>query len=93
MSASFPSTSAGWATALRNGHLVVYRSVNGGRSWTALRGPAARERGNCFSPQIQTVSSARAWLAIPGDGGTAIYATTDSGRSWRRIDHAASRGA
>jgi photosystem II stability/assembly factor-like uncharacterized protein len=39
------------------------------------------------------VSSARAWLAIPGDGGTAIYATTDSGRSWRRIDHAASRGA
>jgi photosystem II stability/assembly factor-like uncharacterized protein len=80
----------GWAADFRHHHVVVYRTTDQGRRWTARTLSAPAPADVCGPDQIQALSASRAWLVTQGRGNQAwIYATTDGGRSWRRIDPAA----
>jgi photosystem II stability/assembly factor-like uncharacterized protein len=74
------------ATATRGGVLfawgprIVVRSVDRGRSWSAL--PAPVRRGG---PQIMQVSFTSATAGLLRDGAGRVWRTTTGGRAWTRL--------
>lgn len=92
MSASFPSASAGWAAAFRNGRAVIYRSAGLGRPWDVVAEVGPQARGGSECAEIQAADSDHAWLDDASGFGITIWATSDGGRSWVRIDRAAEAG-
>lgn len=80
-SASFVSTSDGWALASApcGAHdcSVVFRSVDGGRSWTKL---AVLPSGET---QLRFANSADGWAFL--SSGNGLLATTDGGHRWSAV--------
>jgi photosystem II stability/assembly factor-like uncharacterized protein len=82
---AFPSSTAGWAAALRSGRVVVELATDQGRRWTTV---AAPQLATPYPPEIVAVDASHAWLLVAGlDGsGSRVYVTDDAGRTWQRVD-------
>jgi photosystem II stability/assembly factor-like uncharacterized protein len=85
VSTAFPSQTTGWAAALSDGRVVVERTTDGGRHWTAAAKPALIAS---YPPEVVAPDANHAWLVVPGGGGarTRVYVTDDAGKTWQRID-------
>lgn len=97
-SPSFPTPLAGWAVPAgefrdegRAGQLA--RTLDGGRTWTRVRGPCVSYHNAPVS--VSFVTSAHGWVLCGGEPGAgafqfkAVYETTDGGATWiarRRVD-------
>jgi photosystem II stability/assembly factor-like uncharacterized protein len=91
VSVSFVSSRIGWASAIRAGHTVVYRTTDGGLRWATSATSWYVAPDMCTPTQIQATDGDHAWLLTAG--ARRIYATSDGGKSWRRIDTSAIRAA
>jgi photosystem II stability/assembly factor-like uncharacterized protein len=91
VSVSFPTPRSGWAAAVLAARTVVYRTTDGGLSWTRTGTSWPVPPDSCEPPAIQATDAAHAWLLTAGS--MRIYATTSGGTAWRRIDSAAMAAA
>jgi photosystem II stability/assembly factor-like uncharacterized protein len=86
-SASFLNASSGWVTGfnINNLKLTIYRTSDGGRSWSSI--PGGVQAGSQSTTQIQLLTPRVAYRAIvePTGPGFALAVTTDAGRSWRTV--------
>lgn len=66
------------------GTVSLYRSTDGGLSWTRLETPGS-PYSCCLGP-VQA-SGGRLWLlqTLPAGGGNAVYVSGDAGESWHRV--------
>ena len=66
---------------------TVYRTTNGGRSWSAFGAPAHVLAAAGTRDAVQFLTPARGWLTDTMDTGPieALYATTDGGKRWRLV--------
>jgi photosystem II stability/assembly factor-like uncharacterized protein len=72
---------AAWAAGPTYGSPVVFKTIDGGANWTAVRLPELSPRDGTYRPQIQILPSGVGWL-----GGEAYMArTSDGGASWTRV--------
>jgi photosystem II stability/assembly factor-like uncharacterized protein len=84
---SFASGSTGWMLGLALGRLELYKTVDGGRRWSALPAPPApwQWQGNKARPSgvsgITFADARDGWLYGPG-----LWASHDGGLTWHRID-------
>lgn len=66
---------------------TMYRTTNGGRSWSAFGAPAHVLAAAGTRDAVQFLTPARGWLTDTQDTGPAeaLYATTDGGKRWRLV--------
>ena len=64
---------------------MVYRTTNGGRSWSASVAPGHVLADTGTRDAVQFLTPARGWLTDTQDTGPveALYTTTDGGKRWR----------
>ncbi|HYV64664.1 MAG TPA: oxidoreductase [Myxococcales bacterium] len=76
------------------GRFVLLETVDGGETWTGLRGPQAKLGEGAFaaSNSALAVHGDRLWF---GTGGAAarVFRSTDRGRTWEAVDVPAPSGA
>lgn len=73
-------------------HCGIYRSADGGRSWTPITAPAPSGFG--FAVACDPADPQRAWfvpaqadvMRVPVDGGLCVTRSDDGGQSFRRFD-------
>ena len=73
----------------------LYKSIDGGKTWTNIFAPVAKDRGVgdfVIDPRNSNVIIAasykhyrRAWTYDDRDGGNGIYKTTDGGKTWTKL--------
>jgi hypothetical protein len=87
--ASFINASVGWVTGwnLANDAVTIYRTSNGGRSWTAIPGGYHSENAGA-SVLVQLLSPTVAYKETlePTGPGMSLAVTTDAGRTWKVVD-------
>lgn len=90
LTASLPDEQTGWVAALNHNAVVVYRTIDGGTTWSMIKTPVFNVT---FTPNIQATDSSHAWLFVAGidTNNTRIYATTNGGITWTRIDQRATQ--
>jgi photosystem II stability/assembly factor-like uncharacterized protein len=66
---------------------LVYRTTNGGRSWSAFAAPGHVLADTGTRDALQFLTPARGWLTDTQDTGPveALYTTTDGGGRWRLV--------
>jgi photosystem II stability/assembly factor-like uncharacterized protein len=79
----------GWYTVfnINTGDETLYRTTNGGRTWSASAAPEHAFAGFDTADLLQFLTPARGWLTdTQGTGpGETLYATTDGGAHWRLV--------
>ena len=70
---------------------TVYRTTNGGRSWSAFGAPGHVLADTGTRDALQFLTPARGWLTDTQDTGPGetLYTTTDGGKSWRVVARSA----
>jgi photosystem II stability/assembly factor-like uncharacterized protein len=86
--ASFLSPSTGWVISWNPDNLagVIYRTTDGGRTWSAVAGGGHGDHGgDAFRLQLLTPSIAYGESVAATAPAMALTITTDAGKSWRTI--------
>jgi photosystem II stability/assembly factor-like uncharacterized protein len=82
----FVDENRGWVAEYDCGHAAVflYRTTNGGRSWTSLGHPGAHSCG--FGPTyLSFVDATHGWLEPLNQRSGYLRRTIDGGRTWRTV--------
>ncbi|HEX5882356.1 MAG TPA: hypothetical protein VF468_29160, partial [Actinomycetota bacterium] len=89
---SFVDPRNGWVSVLTSstrydGHYFLFRTGDGGATWTRLPQPPEVQRAVLSSPTRGwgVVMGQAAATSGPGRGPAGLYTTTDAGRTWRRM--------
>jgi photosystem II stability/assembly factor-like uncharacterized protein len=86
-SVSFPTALDGWVTADRAGALYLFRTINGGRTWT-IEGPSkGSDQGGAAGYEMVTFDNVeQGWRAIvaPTAGQVFLSESNNGGRTWQR---------
>jgi hypothetical protein len=86
-SVSFPTALDGWVTANRAGTLYMFRTINGGRTWT-IEGPSkGSDQGGAAGYEMVTFDNAeQGWREIvaPTAGQVVLSESNNGGRTWQR---------
>ena len=79
----------GWYAVFNigSGDETLYRTTDGGRTWSAFAAPEHALAGLDTGDLLQFLTPARGWLTDTEGTGPAetLYATTDGGRRWRLV--------
>jgi photosystem II stability/assembly factor-like uncharacterized protein len=89
----FVTPEIGWAvsgsTADPGGTRTIYRTIDGGRHWTAQNswyGPYSMGRDNLLAIQLIFIDDRRGFVLDPVQSPPALYRTTDGGSTWEKLD-------
>jgi photosystem II stability/assembly factor-like uncharacterized protein len=89
----FVTSDIGWAvagsTADAGGARTIYRTIDGGRHWTAQYswfGPSAMGRNNLLWIQPTFIDDRRGFVLDPAQSPPALYRTSDGGGTWEKLD-------
>jgi photosystem II stability/assembly factor-like uncharacterized protein len=86
--ASFLSPSTGWVTTWNPDTLmgVIYRTSDGGRTWSAIPGPGHGDHaGDAFRLQLLSPTTAFGESIHAAAPGWSLEVTTDAGLTWRTV--------
>lgn len=88
---AFADAQHGWQTTLEGSRAVIWRTVNGGASWTRLQSvPAGNGVMDGYAPGAGRLAFASRtvgvwfWYGRGESGSRAMLRTTDGGRSWKK---------